>query len=195
MHSFLVSVAPNVPESPFTLHLFPEKTLGIDDIRQIRTFLSRKPPTGAHNSVIIHAAEKLTLPAQHAILKILEEPPAGSLIYLVTVFPDELLPTILSRVEIIDTETPAAKPTPSAEIAALINSLAAAKVGERLKLIDDQNFSRETALLFLDQLEFALHANHHLPLKYDLIYATRKYLLANVSVRLAMDNFALSLLD
>lgn len=194
MHSFLVSVAPNVPESPFTLHLFPEKTLGIDDIRQIRTFLSRKPPTGAHNSVIVHAAEKLTLPAQHAILKILEEPPAGSLIYLVTAFPDELLPTILSRVEIVESaKLPNEKPASSAKTFDLINSLVASGAGERLKLVEDQNFTRDTALLFLEQLELSLHENLHLPFKYDLIFATRKYLLANVNVRLAMDNFALSL--
>ena len=38
--------------------------------------------------------------AQNALLKILEEPPGNSEIYLVTDQPNQLLPTILSRVQI-----------------------------------------------------------------------------------------------
>lgn len=46
---------------------------------------------------IIDEAELLDLRGQNALLKTLEEPPEGTVIILVTTFPDELLPTIRSR--------------------------------------------------------------------------------------------------
>jgi DNA polymerase III delta prime subunit len=195
MHSFLVSTSPKLPESPDVLHLYPDKSLGIEETRQISIFLSRKPLTLEQNTVVIHEAEKLTVPAQHAILKILEEPPGQSLIYLVTDFPDQLLPTIISRTQTEDNRTDASvnKKRDTVKTSELVTELFKAGVGGKLKLIDDQNFTRDSALKFLQQLEYVLHDNLNLPIKYDLIHKTRRYLSGNVNVRLAMDNFALSL--
>ena len=60
-------------------------------------------------------------------------------------------------------------------------------------IIDNAKFTRDTALEFLIHLEFLLHQNLDLNLDYQLIVDTRKYLKANVHVRLALDSFALGL--
>jgi DNA polymerase-3 subunit delta' len=46
---------------------------------------------------IIDPADELTLEAQDALLKTLEEPPPSAILILVTAFPDTLLPTVQSR--------------------------------------------------------------------------------------------------
>jgi DNA polymerase III delta prime subunit len=201
MHAFLVISPPDIPPSADVLSLQPEKSLGIDAVRQVQHFLSRKPLMSDHNTVIINAAETLTLPAQNALLKILEEPPGNSQIYLVTSQPDLLLPTILSRVS--DAAASVRKVPDKSQLnsaARLLKQLTAtASIGERLELIDSAAFTRESALEFTELLEHQLH--HDLNTAdfslnsdfYQLLHKTRRYLKANVSVRLAMDNFAIGL--
>jgi DNA polymerase-3 subunit delta' len=46
---------------------------------------------------VIDPADELTLEAQDALLKTLEEPPSSAILILVTAYPDTLLPTIQSR--------------------------------------------------------------------------------------------------
>jgi len=199
MHAFLVSLPPGVLPGPDLLEIIPENSVGITEIRQINNFLSRKPIRSDRNVVIIHSAHLLTLPAQHAFLKILEEPPGNSQIYLVTVFPDQLLPTILSRVQ-ISGETVSRQPDPQAldkSRKILESLLSASGVGERLRILDQASFTRESALEFLDHLEFIIHRqiqnSQPSSIHYQLVVGTRQYLKANVSVRLTMDHFALHL--
>jgi DNA polymerase-3 subunit delta' len=52
--------------------------------------------------VIIEKAHTMNIPSQNAILKILEEPPLGTLFILITSNKGNLLPTILSRAFIVD---------------------------------------------------------------------------------------------
>jgi DNA polymerase-3 subunit delta' len=69
----------------------------IDAIRDIQEFLSYKAHEGRRKVVIIDNAELMNQPASNAFLKTLEEPPKDSLIILVTMYHDLLLPTIRSR--------------------------------------------------------------------------------------------------
>ena len=62
--------------------------------------------------VVLAEAETLTLPAQSALLKTLEEPPIGTLIILTSETPQALLPTVLSRCVLIFTP---ALPLPAIE--------------------------------------------------------------------------------
>ena len=190
MHAFLTS-AFDSPDSPDTLKLTPDTSIGIAEVRQIQTFLSRKP-LGHHNTVIIYAAEKLTLPAQHSLLKTLEEPPGNSQIYLVTPHPDILLPTILSRVQIISSPY-----LSDLSYASYVPQLFSSGVGERLKLLDSQSFTRDTALDFLNQLEYFIHhqiqLNNPITINYSLLTNCRKYLKSNCNVKLVMDHLALNI--
>jgi DNA polymerase III delta prime subunit len=192
MHAFLVSQNPLINDNPDVLHIRPENSIGIEEIRTVTTFLSRQPIQSAHNTVIVHQAHLLTLPAQNAFLKTLEEPPANSQIYLVTDFPHQLLPTILSRVQLIESFlSPEEKDTSTAE--ELLRRFLAVGIGERLELIDRQEYTRETALQFLSDLELVIHRDLSLSRIYPLVCSFRKYLVGNVNVRLVMDHFAIGL--
>ncbi|MFA5319936.1 MAG: DNA polymerase III subunit delta' [Candidatus Omnitrophota bacterium] len=68
-----------------------------EDIRGLRQEIFLKPYEGRKRVFIVDNAHKLTVEAGNSILKVLEEPPAGSIIILVTSCPARLLKTVLSR--------------------------------------------------------------------------------------------------
>src|SRR3972149_3788588 len=76
-----------------------EGTISINDIRESKYFLFQKPAHSPRRTVIVDDAERLTPQAQHAILKIAEEPPASTLIMLVVSNSESLLPTLQSRLQ------------------------------------------------------------------------------------------------
>jgi len=73
------------------------KTLGIDEAREVRGWLSQTPLNSPRRTVIINNAHQLTTQAQNALLKTIEEPPKHSFIILVARDHDLLLPTLASR--------------------------------------------------------------------------------------------------
>lgn len=72
-------------------------SIGIDKIKEIRSFLYQAPVNSKYRLVIIDDAYYLTEHAQNAILKIAEEPPAHGVIIMILPNPDALLETIKSR--------------------------------------------------------------------------------------------------
>lgn len=75
----------------------------IEAIRDLISELSYGSFEGTERLVIIYAAELTSVPAQNALLKLLEEPPAQTRICLTVENKDKLLETIQSRCVIIDT--------------------------------------------------------------------------------------------
>jgi DNA polymerase III subunit delta' len=69
----------------------------IEAVRDITDRASYRPFEGRRRVFIVDDADALMGPAQNALLKTLEEPPAGSVFILVTSRPDVLLPTVRSR--------------------------------------------------------------------------------------------------
>ncbi|MDH4224558.1 MAG: DNA polymerase III subunit delta', partial [Deltaproteobacteria bacterium] len=69
----------------------------IDQIRAITDRLTMNPFSAAKRVIIVDDAERMNPQAANAFLKTLEEPPADTLIILVTGFPTRLPETILSR--------------------------------------------------------------------------------------------------
>jgi DNA polymerase-3 subunit delta' len=85
---------------PDVLWLRPESKLRlitIDQIRELMQMVNLKPAAGKFKVGIIVAADRLTLQAANAFLKTLEEPPAKSILILLSTEPQRLLETILSR--------------------------------------------------------------------------------------------------
>lgn len=72
-------------------------TIGVDEARDIKEFVFHKPSLSERRVVIVDEAEKMTEEAQNALLKIAEEPPATSLIILISREPEMLYPTLRSR--------------------------------------------------------------------------------------------------
>ena len=67
-------------------------------IRYLERMIHRTTAPGGYKLGIIVDAERMTTQAQNAFLKTLEEPPARTLLLLLSTHPDQLLTTILSRV-------------------------------------------------------------------------------------------------
>ncbi|HSX43368.1 MAG TPA: AAA family ATPase [Candidatus Saccharimonadales bacterium] len=94
----------NLENQPYLREVTPEKgSISIDQVRVlIRFFRLRVPGAAAVKRVaIIQDAETMGREAQNALLKLLEEPPEGSVLILASSQPDQLLPTIRSRVQIL----------------------------------------------------------------------------------------------
>jgi DNA polymerase-3 subunit delta' len=72
-------------------------SIKIEQVRQLKKDIYLKPYEAKIKTFIIDDADKLTLEAANALLKILEEPPRDSLIILVTSKPQLLPETIVSR--------------------------------------------------------------------------------------------------
>jgi|SRR3989344_1495059 len=76
-----------------------ETQIYIEDVRDIKKFLSLKAYNGPYKVVAIDDAHRLTTEATNALLKTLEEPSALSVLFLITHMPKSLPGTILSRCE------------------------------------------------------------------------------------------------
>lgn len=74
-----------------------KRNISVDQIRQIQHRLTTRPTLGARRAIIIDPADDLEKSAVNALLKSLEEPPAGCFFLLVAHRPGRLLPTIRSR--------------------------------------------------------------------------------------------------
>lgn len=75
----------------------PSRDVRVEQVRTMTDRLILRPLEGRSRVVVFAGAEQLNLQAQNALLKTLEEPPAGALILLLTLSPDKLLPTVRSR--------------------------------------------------------------------------------------------------
>ena len=101
-HSCKQARSGNHPDIIFITHEKPG-TIGVDDIRrQINGDVAIKPYSGPKKIYIVSEGEKMTVQAQNALLKTLEEPPEYAVILILTDNVNTLLPTILSRCVVLN---------------------------------------------------------------------------------------------
>jgi DNA polymerase-3 subunit delta' len=91
----------------------------IDQVRRLQETLPYRPITSARRVVLIPEASRLNPEASNALLKVLEEPPSHAVFILVTAQRDRLLPTVLSRCQMVRCTAP----PPEAVIAHLTDLL------------------------------------------------------------------------
>lgn len=77
------------------------RSIRIAQIRDMQRRLNVRPTLGSRRVVIINPADDMERATSNALLKSLEEPPAGTFFLLVTHRPARLLPTIRSRCRIL----------------------------------------------------------------------------------------------
>ena len=75
----------------------PSIQIKIEQVRELADFLYVRSHRGAMRVALVHPAEDMNENASNALLKGLEEPPAGAMFILVSHRPAQLLPTIRSR--------------------------------------------------------------------------------------------------
>lgn len=148
----------NQPDIIRVTHEKPN-TISVEDIRtQLNGDIQIKPYSSPYKIYIVDEAEKLSVQAQNALLKTIEEPPAYAVILLLTTNVGMLLPTIQSRCVRLDL-----KPVPSELIkkylmeqleipeyrANICTEFAQGNVGKARRLALSENFG--------EMLEHALH--------------------------------------
>lgn len=83
------------------------REIRIDQVRELLNQLAMTGHGGRQRSALVYPAERLNRSAANSFLKMLEEPPAGSLLVLATSSPSRLPATIRSRCLKIDLPLPA----------------------------------------------------------------------------------------
>jgi len=76
--------------------------IGVAEVRRLIPFFGSTASRGGARVCIVDAADDLNASAANALLKMLEEPPAGGLFLIVSHAPGRLLPTIRSRCRRLD---------------------------------------------------------------------------------------------
>jgi DNA polymerase-3 subunit delta' len=113
---YLASKLLGVPQSALANHPYFKsvqraagKSISISEVRDIIHFMTLRAAGSGSTTrvVVIEDAHSMTTQAQNALLKTIEEPPAGTVLILTA--PDELsvLPTIRSRVQLLNLIMPA----------------------------------------------------------------------------------------
>ncbi len=124
-----------------------EKALGIEDVRKIQEKIFLKPFKGDKKALFVVMQQSATPDAQNAMLKLLEEPPANTLIYLITTSHFSFIPTVLSRAKLIEPEKEEIK----IEGEGLEKILAFDSAGERLYLAQVVSKEKTEAISWLEK--------------------------------------------
>ncbi|MEO6198560.1 MAG: DNA polymerase III subunit delta' [Sphingomicrobium sp.] len=78
------------------------RDISVDQVRKLGEFMTMSSAMSDWRIVIIDTVDELAGPGANALLKMLEEPPPGSIFFLVSHAPGKLLPTIRSRCRRLD---------------------------------------------------------------------------------------------
>jgi hypothetical protein len=96
--AYIAAIAIDPADYLFLPH---EETIKVAETRKIIAFTSRTRSTSPIKLIIIPNAAQLTPEAANALLKTLEEPPPHTHFILGAANPEDLLPTVLSRCQLI----------------------------------------------------------------------------------------------
>lgn len=141
-------------------------TLKVDQIRELRKSVLLSPYQAKYRIVLLHRFQEANPSAANALLKTLEEAPSKVILLLTADNAEQLLPTIVSRCEVIRLRS---LPIPRVEEflrekgaddakAQLIASLSAGRPGYALRLVEDES-SLEFRNEKLDDFENLLTAS------------------------------------
>ncbi|MEK7532929.1 MAG: hypothetical protein AAB542_00685 [Patescibacteria group bacterium] len=183
-------------------------SIGIADIRVFIKKLAFTPHEGSHIAGIIENSEKLSIEAQQALLKTLEEPPIHA--YIIMGIPNTalLLPTIISRCMCVNLQDTVAQYTPEQfqKNAAQLHTLITASPGKRVAILSTLGTTKEDLGHWIDEAigtlrnEILEHPNSadNQPTKKraHLVHAlieTRKYRENNVNLLLLLERAFLTL--
>ncbi|KMW57701.1 DNA polymerase III delta prime subunit [Candidatus Rhodobacter oscarellae] len=124
----------------------------VDEVRKLKAFFSLSATDGGRRVVIVDAADEMNVNAANALLKLLEEPPADTVLLLVCHQPARLLPTIRSRCRVLRCE-----PLSPQDIATVLTNSDAPETDDPEALAALSGGSPGAALRLLNQDGLALY--------------------------------------
>lgn len=189
--------------SPFDQILISEEgSTGIEIIRKFQEKIFLKPYKSKEKIIIIEHAEDITIEGQNALLKILEEPPSNTFIFLLVTNEDILLPTILSRCQIVilhKNETLLSQETKE-KLEEDIQILLTGSINDKLalaeKIYSDKTAAKEwfTQIINVEYEIFHIkHASIHIQLLQILHKAYKEFQTTNVNLRIILEHYFLQL--
>lgn len=95
--------------NPDLLTLYPEeegKAIKVDQVRELIQKVSLTSHGSGYRVIIISPADALNINASNSLLKTLEEPPANTILILISDNPSKLMPTIRSRTQMVRFDLP-----------------------------------------------------------------------------------------
>jgi DNA polymerase III delta prime subunit len=114
-----------------------KRSIGISQSKLITKYINEKPFSHKYKVVIVNNANKLTIEAQNALLKTLEEPPAYATIILECSAKNNVLETILSRCKRIPLGQKESHNHEDANEFETLKDILKMKLGERLTIAAD----------------------------------------------------------
>lgn len=127
-----------------------ESTIGIEDVRNFQKQLMLKPIKSTDKAAIVKNIHNITIEAQNALLKTLEEPPNHTYIFLTAETGNTLLPTILSRTSIITLRNDDTAVEKLEQITLQLDTALSGSIGDKLKLSETLSTNKETAMQWLE---------------------------------------------
>jgi len=177
----------------------PDKILGISEVRELRKKLFLKP-RGKKKAVIVNANYGITVTAQNALLKSLEEPPESTLIFLSVSSFGDIIPTIKSRCKNVElSRNISFSKEEVTESMKLIEEIKQSTLGKRLKIAQDLSKDKNELLNWMEKIililrEVSIKENGK---ELDSLKRVEKnYIIiktTNVNHRLVLENLFLSL--
>lgn len=153
-HKIKISGNPDFLERSFT-------TFSIDDARELKRLASIKSSDEKAKKIFVLYMENILVEAQNSMLKLLEEPVENTLFFIIIPSSHILIPTIKSRLEIINTEAGNVPNSESIDMAKKFLKSSMSKrmemVGEILKDIDNEEKTKQYIFDFLYALESVIH--------------------------------------
>lgn len=183
---------------PDVLYFPAGSKLGIGEARQIKGHFSIKPYSEKGRVVVLEDASVLTDEAQNALLKILEEPPEAAVILLGAKSETDLLPTVLSRCEVVIlpasvSDLVGLEPKTYEVSAKDIEKLLSSSIEERFECIEKLKDREAFLYVLIAYFREALHAPGSLLAKPDVAKFLKELLQAeewaaqNVNIRAILE--------
>lgn len=137
-----------------------KEKIGIGEVRDFQKKLLLKPIYGKNKLGAIFDSDYLTLDAQNALLKLLEEPPLSATIVMIAKNKEHLLPTILSRCNIIllNKDNNTALYEEKEEFLGIFHKLQKEGVGKRLKFAQDLCVDKAKTLEWIENTILAIRS-------------------------------------
>lgn len=135
-----------------------EEGISIEQVREFQHSLTLSNTSQTTRHAFIFEATSLSLPAQQSLLKILEEPPPGTQFILTASKTSDLLPTIISRCQVIHLQNNTSLTQENADAAKdLLRKISTNNHAQLITLAEGLSKNRDQIKDLLTLLQASLH--------------------------------------
>lgn len=207
----MTSIIMNLPTGkpykslPDVFGIWPEnisgKTIKIDQIHEFIRKTQLRPFNSKYKVGVIISSEKMTKEAQNALLKTLEEPADNTFLLLTTANPKKLLPTIISRCQVLEFYEQEDDTLDTQTLQKILRSSLPVRFEFIEKIINEKNSTMRfekvdsflNILLAFYREKLINERDTSSVEKIQLIEMTQNAIAKNVNLRLAMENLMINL--